>query len=396
MATLKLYLDTRRGAGPYSLKISLSHRGATVYLPTPFRLFPENWDPLRQKVVLHPAKNDMNSALLLLLADTELKISRVKSIRSLSAREVKEAINHSEDSFGDRFQAYIELCSTEGNRTIYRQAWQKIVEFDPSAWSKSFEDIDLDWLERFNAYMARTDRINTRSIRLRCIRAVFNDAIDRGLTTEYPFRRFRIAHEPTRKRSLSPENLTKFFAAECEPWQGEYRDMFLLDIYLIGINAADLFRAAPSQLRDGRLEYRRAKTHRLYSIKVEPEAMAIINKYRGKSHLISPCDRYSNYKDYLHHFNDGLKSIGRTLGKQGRVVRPGMFPDMSSYWARHTWATLAARLDVPKDTISHALGHSTGQSVTDIYIDFDESKVDAANRKVIDYLNSIGVPCEKV
>ena len=57
------------------------------------------------------------------------------------------------------------------------------------------------------------------------------------------------------------------------------------------------------------------------------------------------------------------------------------------YIARHTWATVAASLDIPKETISEALGHSIGSEVTSIYINFDRKKVDEANRKVIDMVN---------
>jgi len=57
------------------------------------------------------------------------------------------------------------------------------------------------------------------------------------------------------------------------------------------------------------------------------------------------------------------------------------------YISRHTWATLAHKVDIPKDVISLALGHSFGCDVTDIYIDFDRDKIDEANRKVIDYIS---------
>ena len=66
--------------------------------------------------------------------------------------------------------------------------------------------------------------------------------------------------------------------------------------------------------------------------------------------------------------------------------RKPLFPDISTYWARHTWATIAASLDIPKETISAALGHEIGSRVTSIYIDFDQKKVDEANRKVMDYV----------
>lgn len=64
-----------------------------------------------------------------------------------------------------------------------------------------------------------------------------------------------------------------------------------------------------------------------------------------------------------------------------------LFPGLSSYWTRHTWATIAAEIDIPKEVIAHALGHSwANATVTDIYIRFDEKKGDEANRKVLDYL----------
>ena len=58
---------------------------------------------------------------------------------------------------------------------------------------------------------------------------------------------------------------------------------------------------------------------------------------------------------------------------------------LTSYYARHSWATVAAELDIPKETIAAGLGHG-GNSVTDIYIDFNMKKVDAANRQILDYV----------
>jgi integrase len=63
-----------------------------------------------------------------------------------------------------------------------------------------------------------------------------------------------------------------------------------------------------------------------------------------------------------------------------------MFPSLTTYWARHSWATIAASLDVPDDTISLALGHSARNATTAMYIERDLRKVDAANRRIIDYV----------
>ena len=233
-------------------------------------------------------------------------------------------------------------------------------------------------------------KVNAYAIHLRNIRAVFNYAIDEEYTMLYPFRKFKIKAEETRKRSLTLEQLRELRDYPCEEHQVRYRDMFMLMFYLIGINAADLFQAKKKDVINGRLEYKRAKTGRLYSVKIEPEAQAIIDKYAGKGdYLLNMMDSYANYKDFLHRMGIGLKQIGEMerVGRGGRKVREPAFPGISSYWSRHTWATLAASLDVPKETISEALGHSFGLSVTSIYIRFDQRKVDEANRRVIDLVN---------
>jgi len=70
----------------------------------------------------------------------------------------------------------------------------------------------------------------------------------------------------------------------------------------------------------------------------------------------------------------------------GKKHRTSLFPKLSTYWAQHTWATLAAELDIPDETISLALGHSSGNRVMNIYINRNQKKVDAAHRKLIDYI----------
>jgi integrase len=89
--------------------------------------------------------------------------------------------------------------------------------------------------------------------------------------------------------------------------------------------------------------------------------------------------------------NDGLKKLGMeyTEGKGYVEGTKAICPELTSYWARHTWATIAYNIGVSKDIISQALGHSNGVQVTDIYIQYDLEKVDEANRKVIDYINML-------
>ena len=150
----------------------------------------------------------------------------------------------------------------------------------------------------------------------------------------------------------------------------------------------DLLNAKPDAIRNGRLEYIRAKTHKQYSVKLEPEAVEIIDRYRGKDYLLEIMDSRANYIDFLRRMDKALKQIGpmERHGLGGKKTRHPLFPDLSQYWCRHTWATIAAELGIPKETIAAGLGHELGNSTTAIYINFNMKKVDVANREIIDWV----------
>lgn len=162
---------------------------------------------------------------------------------------------------------------------------------------------------------------------------VFNDAIDEELVSQniYPFRRFKIKTEKTIKRSLSIDELQLLKDFDCEEYLIKYRDLFMLIFYLIGINIIDLLNL--KEIKNGKVIYRRAKTGRLYEIAVQPEALEIFDKYKGKSYLLDVLDVYADYKDFTKRFNRNLKRIGPVeIGKKGINA---LFPNLTTYTARH-------------------------------------------------------------
>lgn len=407
MATTKFYLDKRATlpGTPAPVKISLCIYGKSALVSTGIKVLAEQWDEKYCKVVRHPQrqylntilsrkKNEWDMALLRLNESGEMR--SVKSVTELKRKVMcmlDPSCATSVGEFKKRFLAFAESRYTQGNRDVYMRTLRKMEAFDPELGSKSFQDIDRQWLRDFERFMERTSRsANGRAVHFRNIRAVFNDAIDDEVISCYPFRKFKIKTQPTAKRSLSVEQLRTLMTMSVEEYQEKYRDIFVLMFYLCGVNAVDLLNAKPDALRDGRFEYIRAKTHKLYSIKVEPEAMAIIERYRGKDYLLEMMDTRRCYLDFLRRMNRALKQLGTVErhGLGGKKTRHPLFPNISQYWCRHTWATVAASIDIPKETIAAGLGHG-GNTVTDIYIDFDRRKVDEANRRVIDWvLKGIG------
>lgn len=398
MATVKFYLDKRRQKkdGTYPIKLNVFHN-KQIMIATQLSASEKEWNGNEysvraqnykpRNIVARGIINKAETVIFTLEQQEKLKSTTDKALKKLIEDAISSKVEN-QKTFLYYLDEFVSKKTNQGTKSIYTTTRNKIEEYDSYC---TFESMDKSWLENFEAWMAKTMKVNAYAIHLRNIRSVFNYAIDEEYTTLYPFRRFSIKKEETRKCSLTAEQLRLLRDYPCEEYQIRYRDMFMLMFYLIGVNAADLFNAKHSALVNGRFEYKRAKTGKLYSIKVEPEAQAIIEKYKGKDYLLNIMDEYGNYKDFLHRMGIGLKQIGETerKGLGGKKSRNPLFPDLSSYWSRHTWATIAAELDIPKEVIAHALGHSWANSTTtDIYIRFDMRKVDDANRKVIDLLNN--------
>lgn len=408
MASVNTYLDTRRikSDGKYPLKLNVSvNRGAKFLINLNIDLLPVQWNG--SEIIKHEQKQALNQYIRGRLTQIEqelLKLEFSGRINILSTPQIKSILEGvfnrmSQETatlaeYWEQFMGYKDRKATIDG---YRNTLVKIGTFS-NLDTLTFHNITPLWLRDFERHMKGQGlAVNTIFTHMRNLRAVFNDAINTDTINQgdYPFRKYKITTEKTVKRSLTIDQLRTLRDYPCQNHQVKYRDLFMLIFYLEGINVVDLLNL--KHINVDRVEFRRAKTGRLYSIKVEPEAMDIIERYRGKDYLLDVLDNYGNHKDFLHRMNKNLQEIGPfemvnnaakdpLRVKKNKKQITSLFPDLTTYWARHTWATVAASLDIPKETIAAALGHG-GDTVTDIYIDFDQRKVDAANRRVIDATN---------
>lgn len=284
-------------------------------------------------------------------------------------------------------QEYISIQKNSGTRNVYEQTASRLKAFDNYIEKRTFNDIDTAWLQRFDDFLALTaPKKNARNIHHRNIRRIFNYAInEKGLSISYPFRSFKIKAEATAKRALSIDQikLLRSYLIE-EPHWAKYRDIFMLMTY----HGADLFSALKSNVVNGRLEYFRKKTGTFYSVKIEPEAQAIIDKYPGDKFLIDVCETWNNPTDFLRRMDKGLKKIGpmERIGQGGKKTYKPILPDLASNWARHTFASLGIELHIPIEMVSESLGHKIGSPTTAIYVHYIRQQVDEATRKIIDYI----------
>ncbi len=381
--TLKLRLTNNRKSTEVSLGVQMSQDELDGYMS------------LRSRAK-NSAKGLFVKGVIDKVEDTRLRLIEEQNLGAdvkLVAEYIKSAIFGEADVEKEKPVLFVEFFNKTGEAKAkstnesFRYTLSTMLKYDKFIERKNFEDITYAWLSDFEAWMKKHDLSqNTRKIHFGNIRIAMREAYKRELTNNDPFRRFTFRPEKTRKRSVEVEDLQILFAYPVESFAEIYRDMFKLIFMLIGINTVDLH-GLKGIAKNGRIEYKRAKTGRLYSIKVEPEAMEIIEKYKGENGLLCIADRWSDHRNFRHQMNAAIKRIGKAQGK-GIKDRDGdgLFAHITSYWARHSWATIAAELDIPDAVISMALGHAGENRVTDIYIKRNMAKVDEANRRVLDWV----------
>ena len=372
----------KQGTAP--LLLAVNHASSSCYIPLQgVRLKRNQWDSTRKKVVNHPQADTINSVALTTLGKANEAVMRLGSVRGFSTSRVRDMIAdyiYLSDDVDTGVIAvmteYMNQCQRPNTADKFKQTITHIKRWLGSKGSRAlqFSDINVDWLHGFDRYLVTyCPSVNSRSIHLRNIRTIFNHAINHQLTTApYPFRQFKIKSAPANPTPLTLEQLRKLW---CHHPQNEVQaywlDYWRLIFALIGINLVDLCQLV--KVSQGRINYTRQKTHRLYSVKVEPVAMQLIKAHKGKKQLLDILDRYKNTHIATSQCNKQLKEIASELG----------LPAITTYTARYTWATLALSIDTPIEVISQALGHSYGMAVTLGYIMPDRRKVDEANKKVL-------------
>lgn len=314
---------------------------------------------------------------------------------------LKEVINGAKKSDTSSFVCYIrKIAETKGRYNTqrnYERVARAIEIYDKDC---TFESVDKKWIVSYIDHERRKGRKdNGIQTDIQILKFVFNRAIEDEITDKFPFRGVSVKKEQTKKRCLSLEQLRAIRDFKLTGKKAMYRDCFMLSFYLIGINISDLLFLPKTALKNGRIIYKRNKTGKLYDIKVEQEAMEIIarHKSRKKDRLLSFLEEGD--ATITNTFANNLTRHLRTIGEKERhsyyvTVHP-IEEGITSYWSRHTWATMASELDIPMEVIGRSLGHSLwDNAVTSTYIKYDTKKIDEANRKVIDYLNA-DLECDK-
>lgn len=230
---------------------------------------------------------------------------------------------------------------------------------------------------------------NTISTYMRTLQAVYNRWMSPGIEGYNPvlFKDVYTKVESRTKRALTAEQMEQLRNTDFSVLtlrQQQVLTYFLLMFMLRGMPFIDLAHLQKSDLRNRRITYRRHKTGKLMVVDVPPDAMRLLQKYRDKtdSEYLFPLLHGGLFMEEHHHrYQETLRHFNRELARLMKQLLPGV--SVSSYTARHTWATLAYHSGVPVGLISQSLGHSSIRVTMTYLKPFDAEVIDRINRQVI-------------
>ncbi len=254
-----------------------------------------------------------------------------------------------------------------------------------------FDELDNKILESYNDWLMQRNLMrNSCSFYLRVLRSVYNDAVNEGLVLQsFPFKNAYTGIDKTVKRAVSEELIYKLFKLDLveKPQLAFARDIFIFSYGTRGMAFVDIAFLKKSDYKSGIIIYNRRKTRQRLRIRVEPCICELMERHCEKDEnspylfpiLRSMDDKeaYREYRSALSLYNKRLRVLSNMLGC--KVV-------LSSYTARHSWATAARNNDISLSVISAGMGH-TSENTTRIYLaSLDDSMVDDANRKLLEKL----------
>ena len=250
------------------------------------------------------------------------------------------------------------------------------------------EEIDADMMLTYEAHLRGKGLArNSTSFYMRILRAVYNRAVEKGLTVNRnPFKQVYTGVDKTVKRAIPLKAIKqiKNLDLTMQPSLEFARDMFLFSFYTRGMSFIDIAYLRKRDLANGVLTYRRRKTGQQLLIRWEKCMQEIVEKYENPlSEYLLPIvkpingDERTQYQNAMYLINRKLKEIGKMIGVQ--------LP-LTMYVARHSWASIAKNKNVPISVISEGIGHDS-EMTTQIYLaSLDTAVVDKANSMILNSL----------
>ena len=376
--------------------IQIIHNRVVRQLNTDYRIFASEWDEKSETVMANGDRTNIVNAIKERLT---WDLARLKKV--ISQLETEQ----SRYTADDVITAYHKLTKEVSLFSFWHNVIAQLKQLGKVRTSETYtatlnsfmafrdeQDVPLDGISSdmmllYEAHLkAKGVRMNTISFYMRIFRAVYNRAVEKGLTAQNnPFRHVYTGVDKTVKRAIPIKAIKEMKELDLAMNSALdfARDMFLFSFYTRGMSFVDMAYLKKSDLKNGILTYRRRKTGQELTIKWEKCMEEIVVKYpKNETDFLLPIitkqgNERKQYDNALHLVNYHLKDLSEML----QLQRP-----LTMYVARHSWASAAKAKNVPLSVISEGMGHDS-EATTQIYLaSLETSVVDKANKMILGLL----------
>lgn len=376
----------------------LFHERMVKYVTTGYKIFPEEWDSQKCNVCLPDSSDTDRGRFLCDLRGRVAKdVQRLLKIISFYEREnraytvddvICSYLNPANEAFVFPFMHnVIESLKASGKERTSETYLTTLNSFMRFIGDKDimFDDFDSDLMFAYEAFLRKEEQVglNTSSFYMRVMRAVYNRAVEKGITVQRnPFRNVYTGVGKTVKRAIPLETIRKIKLLDLTmfPTLDYARDIFMFSFYTRGMAFVDMTYLKKTDLKNGVLSYKRQKTGQQLFIRWEPCMQSILDKYRHvDTKYLLPIvtdagDERKQYKRVSHFVNCKLKRIGNMVG---------LSIPLTMYVARHSWASIARSKNIPVSVISEGMGHDSERTTMIYLASLDTHLVDNANHLIL-------------
>ena len=388
--------------GEHPLMLQISRYGKRKYQSIGISINADNWDFLKNKP--KPSYPD-GEFIQKIISDKIIEVQKQILEYTANGKDYTltgllkgNILTIKEKSVGEFYKELIlgfEIADKTGNRLVYKTSYNSIKVFNKGRLNILFSDIDIHWLNRYEKWLrSKGNKETTMSLLFRTLRSAYNKAIEAKCArkADYPFDEYKISKfdVKTKKRAISKEDIKNIIGLDLSGETDSLRlsrDIFVFSYLCGGINFSDIANLKTDNIINGRIQYTRQKTGKLISIHLSEEARNILSLYGRTTEVrgyLFPILDNRIHKSGQQKQNRIHKLLGRT-DKNLKVIaeKCGIKVNLTTYAARHSFATILKNSGVNVVLISEALGHSD-LTTTQIYLDsFDNDQIDEALKNLI-------------
>ena len=407
MAThIKLSLDTRRkDTKTFPLIFRLTHNRKTTSIGTGHQIAVSDWDDRRQKIrpsfkgTESPSRlNNLLQKKMAHMVDILTRLEDKNKLKYMSVSEVRALITGSTNNI--TFYQFAEgqiqdMVNSKriGNARVYKHTLKAVKNFRKNK-DFTFDELNLDFLKRFEKHhLGKGNKLGGLSVYLRTIRAINRKAIKAGIADKegYAFDDYVIRSGKPEKRALPIDAIRKIAELKLDENTALFRDrnIFMMSFLLNGMSYVDMAHLKLSNIVDGRIKYSRKKTDQPYNIKIHDQLNPLLSYFtEGKEkadYLLNvvksenPTESYNQIVWARKRFNDNLKKLGELAEIEENIT---------SYAARHSFASGANEMGIPLTAISQMLGHKRICTTQAYLANLRKSKMDEYQDEIFGQLST--------